>query len=190
MLAPSPPGPLAPPSTGTEEEARESEPELDGAGSGSRGAPSDAERWAQAVEAVRQASPRHGKSLSYARFLGFTAEGARVAFSAAAAFHRAQVVGMSRSLVEEALGKALGAPTKLIEETDPKAFAEAPRSIAEVEASDRATRERLIEQKVREHPATRAILRHLGGTIEHVLVLEPSEAPATAPAAADEGTEE
>jgi len=82
---------------------------------------------------------------------------------------------MSRSLVEGALEKALGRPVKLVEDSDPQAFQAAPRSIAEVEASDRATRERLVEQKVREHPATRAILRHLGGAIEHIQVLEPLE---------------
>lgn len=84
---------------------------------------------------------------------------------------------MSRSLVEGALEKALGRPIKLVEDSDPHAFQAAPRSIAEVEASDRATRERLVEQKVREHPATRAILRHLGGAIEHIQVLEPLEEP-------------
>lgn len=133
--------------------------------------------WERAVELVRQASARHGKSLSVARFLGFTAEGVRVAFPQDAAFHRAQVIGMSRTLVEHELTKALGRPIKLIEDASPEAFAQAQRSIAEVEATDRASRERAIEQKVREHPGVRAVLKHLGGSIEHIAVLEPVDKP-------------
>ena len=150
----------------------------------------DHARWTQAVDAVRQASPRHGKSLSFARFLGFTPEGARLAFAPDAAFHRSQVVGMSRALVEGELTKALGRPIKLVEDNDPKAFDGAPRSIAEVEASDRTTRERLIEAKVREHPATQAVLRHLGGAIEHVQVLEPAIERPLAPSAGEDPPDE
>ena len=142
------------------------------------------------MESVRQISPRHGKSLSFARFLGFTPEGARIAFAADAAFHRSQVVGMSRSLVEGELSKALGRPLKLIEDSNPQAFQSAPRSIAEVEAADRATRERIIEAKVREHPGTRAVLRHLGGSIEHIQVLESAPEPPAGPPPADEPSEE
>ena len=140
---------------------------------------SDAEAWGRAVDALRRASPRQGKSLSFARFLGFTPEGARIAFPRDAAFHRGQVTGMSRPLVEAELTRALGRPVRLLEQLDAEAFAQAPRSIAEVEAADRATREKRIEQKVREHPAIRAVLQHLQGTIEHVQVLEaPPERPA------------
>lgn len=99
---------------------------------------------------------------------------------------------MSRSLVESELGKALGRPMKLVEDTSPQAFQSAPRSIAEVEAADRATRERIIEEKVREHPATRAVLRHLGGGIEHIQVLDAAaDRPTTAPTEdpPDEGVE-
>jgi hypothetical protein len=133
------------------------------------------------VDAVRRAVPRQGKSLSYARFLGFAPEGARIAFPRDAAFHRAQVTGMSRALVEAELTRALGRPIRLLEQTDAEAFAQAPRSIAEVEAEGRATREKQVEQMVRAHPAIRAVLTHLGGAIEHVQVLDPTpEAPASA----------
>lgn len=149
----------------------------------------DQDKWRRAVDAVREASPRHGKSLSYARFLGFVPEGARIVFPPDAAFHRAQVVGMSRSIVEAELARALGRPTKLVEESGPQAFAQAPKSIAEVEASDRASRERGIEQKVREHPAVRNVLLHLGGAIEHISYLEPASKPAAPPASANDEAE-
>jgi hypothetical protein len=144
---------------------------------------SDHAAWERAVDGVREASVRHGKSLSVARFLGFTPEGVRVAFPADAAFHRSQVIGMSRNVVEEALSKALGRPIKLIEDTNPQAFEQAQKSIAEVEANDRQTRERAIDRKVREHPAVRAVMRHLGGGIEHISILEPvaRERPAAGP---------
>lgn len=143
---------------------------------------SDHALWERAVDTVREASARHGKSLSVARFLGFSPEGVRVAFPPDAAFHRSQIVGMSRAIVEEALTKALGRPIKLVEDTNPQAFEKAQRSIAEVETSERESREKAIDQKVRTHPAIRAVLRHLGGSIEHIAILEPAarERPAVA----------
>lgn len=145
----------------------------------------DAALWRRAVDAVREASPRHGKSLSYARFLGFTAEGARIAFPPEAGFHRAQVTGMSRAVVEAELARALKRPIKLVEDTSAQALQAAPRSIAEEEASDRATREKAINDKVRAHPALRTVVKHLGGALEHVTVLDAPARPVVA--AADEG---
>jgi hypothetical protein len=143
----------------------------------------DHERWRRAVDAVRAALPRHGKSLSYARFLGFTPDGVRVAFPPDAAFHRAQVVGMARPLVEEALAKSLGQPGKLVEEQyDARTYDAAPKSIAEVEASDRAAKEKQTEARVRSHPAVRRVLQYLGGGIEHIQYLEPlHDTPAPSP---------
>lgn len=148
----------------------------------------DDEKWRRAVDALREASPRHGKSLSNARFLGFTPEGARIAFPQDAAFHRAQITGMSRAMVEAELAKSLGRPIRLVEDTSAAALQSAPRSIAEVEQSDRNTRERSIEQKVRMHPALKNVIRHLGGAIEHIAYLEPVSRPnANAAPVADEG---
>ncbi len=141
------------------------------------------EQWRRAVEQLRNASPRHGKSLSYARFLGFVPEGVKLAFPADAAFHRAQIVGMSRSMVEGELAKSLRRPVKLIEDTNVAAIEAAPKSIAEVELKERNTRERGIDDRVKGHPALRAIARHLGGALEHIAYLEPV---AKAPRAADD----
>lgn len=147
----------------------------------------DDDRWRRAVDAVRDASPRHGKSLSYARFLGMSAEGVRIAFPPDAAFHRSQIIGMSRAMVEGELSKALGRPIKLVEDTNPQALQAAPRSIAELEANDRSTRERNITDKVKMHPALRNVLKHLGGSLEHISYLEPVARQPAANAAADEG---
>ena len=155
-----------------------------------RTAGSDEDKWKRAVESVREASPRHGKSLSYARFLGFTPEGGvRIAFPADAAFHRSQVIGMSRPMVEGELTRSLGRTIKLVEDTSVQAFASAAKSIAEVEATDRSTRERGIEDKVKAHPALRNVLKHLGGSLEHIAYLEPIARPPTAATAStpDEG---
>lgn len=153
-----------------------------------RSVATDTEKWRRAVDSVREASPRHGKSLSYARFLGFIPEGVKIAFPTDAAFHRSQVIGMSRAIVETELAKALGRPIKLVEDTNAQAILAAPKSIAEVEASDRSSREKGIDEKVRSHPALRNVLRHLGGSLEHVSYLEPTtRQPAALPTAADEG---
>jgi len=186
--APASVAPVAPPSVELHE-ADEPEPPPPVAAS-NRTVGTDAEKWRRAVEGVRQASPRHGKSLSYARFLGFTPEGVKVAFPPDAAFHRSQVIGMSRAIVETELARALGRPIKLVEDTDAATVQAAPKSIAEIEASDRNTRERSIEEKVRSHPALRSVLRHLGGALEHIAYLEPATRPAGGPVTAgpaDEG---
>ncbi len=142
-----------------------------------RAVATDEEKWKRAVEAVREASPRHGKSLSYARFLGFTPEGVRLAFPADAAFHKAQVLSMSRPMVEGELARSLARPIKIVEDNSVQAFEGAARSIAEVEATDRSTRERGIENKVKAHPALRNVLKHLGGSLEHIAYLEPVARP-------------
>lgn len=139
----------------------------------------EAEAWRQAVEAVRSKSPRHGKSLSSARFLGFTADKhLRIAFPPNAAFHRSAVFGTGRSMIEEELSAALGRPTKLVEETDTRAIAKAPQSLAEEEAQAQAERSSSIEGRVRAHPALKNVLKVLGGQVEHIQILEETPTPA------------
>jgi len=146
-----------------------------------------AERWKQAVDAVRLANPRIGKSLSFARMISLANGEARVAFPTDAGFHRATVFGHARAEIEATLGKHLGAATKLVEEKSEAAWQGAPRSVAEQEADDKATRERAIEAKVRANPAVLSVLKILGGNLEHVQVLEPAPArDETVPAAPDD----
>ena len=99
----------------------------------------------------------------------------RIAFPTAAAFHRATVFGLSRVTLETAIAKVFGKKLKLIEETNASVLEAAPtKSIAEEETTVRQTRERSIEAKVREHPAVKSLTRLLGGTVEHIQVLEPA----------------
>ena len=168
-------------------EADEPEPPAPVPAATARGPSTDDEKWRRAVDALREVSPRHGKSLSYARFLGFTPEGVRLAFPPDAAFHKSQVTGMSRPMVEGELTRALGRPIKLVEDSSVQALESAPKSIAEVEATDQSSRERGIEGKVKAHPALRNVLRHLGGALEHIAYLEPAAVIRPSAPSPDEG---
>ncbi len=145
---------------------------------------SQIERWKLAVDAVRAASPRHGKSLSHGRFVGMEPGTVRIAFPADAAFHRTTVFGMSRQLIEEELTKHFGRPTKVAEDNTAQALKAAAPSIAEDEARETSARHNAIDARVSHHPAIKSVLRILGGTVEHVQYLEPvREAPSLVPAA-------
>jgi hypothetical protein len=137
------------------------------------------ERWAGAVDFVRAQSPRHGKSLSFARFVGLSEDTLRLAFPKEASFHRATVFGASRVLIEKQLSTHWGQNVRLVEAAA-ESLVGTNLSIAETEASQRLVRENDIESKVRAHPATRAILESLGGAIEHIQVLEVTRPEATA----------
>lgn len=141
---------------------------------------STAERWRAAVDSVKAASIRHGAALSHGRLLWLRPGEVGVAYIAAHAFHRGQVMGgTGRALVEKALSEHFGRPTKLILE---EAVGEATTtlSIAEQESQARTAHQQSTEGKVRSHPAIRAVLKMLGGEIEHIQVLEP-ERPASSP---------
>lgn len=152
-------------------------------------AANDADRWKAAVEAVRLASPRHGKSLSHGRLVGLEPGTVRIAFPQDAAFHRSTVFGMSRQLIEQELTKYFGAPTRVAEDNTTVALKAAAPSIAEEEAKETAARHRDIDARISQHPAIRNVVRLLGGTVEHVQYLEPArEAPSLVrpPAAPDD----
>jgi hypothetical protein len=142
---------------------------------------SAAERWRAAVETVKAASVRHGAALSHGRLLWLRPGEVGVAYAAGAAFHRGQVMGGSgRALVEKALSEHFGRPTRLVLE-EATAEAASSLSIAEQEAQARTAHQQSTEGKVRSHPSIRAVLKMLGGEIEHIQVLEP-ERPASGPA--------
>jgi hypothetical protein len=139
------------------------------------------ERWRAAVETVKAASPRHGAALAHGRLLWLRPGEVGVGYVATAAFHRGQVTGGNgRMLVEKALAEHFGRPMKLVVE-EATGEAAASLSIAEQEAQARTAHQHSTEGKVRSHPAIRAVLKHLGGEIEHIQVLEP-ERPAAGPA--------
>lgn len=131
------------------------------------------DRFKRAVEALRQENPRLGKSFSHARFVTVDGATLKVAFPADAGFHRATVFGSGRDAIEALLSKIFGRTTKLHEDTSTAALQEAPKSIAENEASARAAREQRIEAAVRTHPSVVNVMKILGGQLELVHVLEP-----------------
>lgn len=150
-------------------------------------APTSAELWRRAVDAVRAASPRFGKSLSFGRLVSAEAGLLKIAFPPEAGFHRATVFGSAKAEIEKTVSQAIGAATRLQEDSSTSALAAAPKSIAEQELTDRAARERSIDARVRVHPAVQNILKVFGGQVEHVQILDPVPAAGTeAPAPPDD----
>ncbi len=145
-------------------------------------------QWASAVEFVRAQSPRHGKSLSFARLVGVSGHSIQVSFPKEAAFHRATVFGPNKALIESLLTAHRQQPTTLTE-VAPVEGQPAQKSIAENEASAREVRENDIEGKVRAHGSTKAVIALLGGAIEHIQVLEvaPVAEPVLLPPRDEEG---
>jgi len=141
-----------------------------------------AERWRAAVESVRTQSVRHGTALAHGRLLWLRPGEVGLAYAPNAAFHRGMVTGGSgKALVEKALSEHFGRPMKLLaQEATAETAAASPLSIAEQDAQARAAHTSSTEGKVRSHPAIRAVLKILGGEIEHIQVLEP-ERPSASP---------
>jgi len=147
---------------------------------------STVDRWRNAVDSVRDASARHAASLAHARVLWIRPGDVTVGFPARAEFHRVQLSGAGKTLVEEALSRHFGRPTKLGIEPRAEAAEGAPPSLAEQESAERAARDRGADQKLRNHPAVASILRLLGGEIEHIQPLEPERSEPPPPAEGDE----
>jgi hypothetical protein len=137
------------------------------------------ERWRAAVESVKAASPRHGTALANGRLLWLRAGEIGVGYIPTASFHRTQVAGgTGKALVEKALAEHFGRPTRLVVEDATGEAATTP-SLAEQDSQARTAYQQSTEGKVRSHPAIRAVLKHLGGEIEHIQVLEPERPPAS-----------
>ncbi len=147
---------------------------------------SAADRWKGAVEVIRNANPRLGKSLSYGRLVSLGAGDARLAFPTDAGFHRATVFGHARAELEAVLTQHLAEKIHLVEEKSEAAYLAANRSVAEQETHAKLTRERDIEAKVRENPAVLSVLRVLGGSLEHVQVLDANATREEAPSTPDD----
>lgn len=139
------------------------------------------ERWRAAVESVKAASIRHGAALAHGRLLWLRAGEVGVAYISSAAFHKAQVMGgTGKALIEKALAEHFGRPTRLVvEDATGEAATTTGPSIAEQDAQARTAHQQSTEGKVRSHPAIRAVLKILGGEIEHIQVLEPERPPAS-----------
>jgi len=137
------------------------------------------------IEAVRLKSPRHAKSLAFGRLVRLGGGEVVIAFPKDADFHRATVTGgIGKQIIDEAVTSQLGSGTRLV--VDQNAAAEAAPSIAEQEAKERAAHERGVESRVRNHPATQAAMRILGGELEHIQVLERDRPDVPEPELTDE----
>jgi DNA polymerase III subunit gamma/tau len=129
------------------------------------------ERWRAALDTVARESSRHAASLKQGRVLHLREGEVGLAFRPDAGFHRTTVTGQSgRQVVERLLSLHFGRPTRLL--VDDRAAPGGEKSLAELDAEERAEHERATGQSVRSHPAIVATLRILGGELEHIQVLE------------------
>ena len=139
------------------------------------------ERWRAAVESVKATSVRHGTALANGRLQSMKAGEIVLGFPPSAAFHKAAVTAAAgKATVDAALAAHFGRPVKLTIQ-DVAQAQEAHGlglSISEQDSHSRATHEKTTEGKVRSHASVRAILKMLGGEIEHIQVYEPERPPA------------
>lgn len=142
--------------------------------------PMSAARWKAAVEHVRAGSSRHGISLAFGRLAKIAPGEVTLYYPPEGAFHRTVVSSQSgKALVEKLLAEVFQQPTRvLLTETAPAGTEVS--SIGETEVRERVQREKAVDAGIRSHPSVRAVLRMLGGEIEHVQVLE-QERPAPRP---------
>jgi len=139
---------------------------------------SQQERWRAAVESVKQSVPRQGKSLAFGRLLWIRPGEIAVGYTKADDFHRSAVSGSGKGVIERALSDFFQKPTVLLIQNAPDLPPEAlPKSLAEQDAQERAVHEKSTDVRVRSHPALRAVLRILGGEVEHIQIYE-QERPA------------
>lgn len=144
------------------------------------------ERWRAAVETVKSTSVRHGTALANGRLQSMKAGEIVLGFPPSAAFHKAAVVSPGgKATVDAALASHFGRAVKLTITDVPQTQDALPggmgQSLSEVDTQTRNTHEKSTEGKVRSHASVRAILKMLGGEIEHIQVYEPERPPASLP---------
>ena len=148
------------------------------------------ERWKAALETVRKANPRLADSLSHARPLWLRPGEVAVAFAGPqAGFHRMQTERpAARAELDKALASHFARPTALKIEKDAPAEIEeaAPLSPAQEAQGLRSAREQRLQKAAREHPAVKAALSLLGGSLQEVRVREEIPRPADEPESFDE----
>jgi hypothetical protein len=144
------------------------------------------ERWRAAVETVKAASVRHGTALANGRLQSMRAGEIVLGYPPSAAFHKAAVAApVGKATVDAALASHFGKAVKLTITDVPQTQDALPGgmglSLSEVDTQTRNTHEKTTEGKVRSHASVRAILKMLGGEIEHIQVYEPERPPANLP---------
>jgi hypothetical protein len=137
------------------------------------------ERWRAAVESVKAAAPRHGAALANGRLVSMRAGEIVLGFLPAAGFHRTAVTSPGgKTTIDKALAEHFGRAVKLTVQEVSADDTRTGLSLAEQDAQSRAAHEKSTEGKVRSHPAVRAVLKLLGGEIEHIQVYEPERTSA------------
>ncbi|MFP2932836.1 DNA polymerase III subunit gamma/tau, partial [Pyxidicoccus sp. 3LG] len=140
------------------------------------------DRWRAAVETVKSASPRHGAALANGRLVSMRAGEIVLGFLPTAGFHKTAVSSPGgKAAVDKALAEHFGRPVKLTIQDVSSDDARMGPSLAEQDAQSRAAHEKSTDNKVRSHPAVRAVLKFLGGEIEHIQVYEPERPSAVPP---------
>ncbi|MBL0692751.1 hypothetical protein JJE73_03915 [Comamonas sp. JC664] len=141
------------------------------------------ERWRAAVDTVKSSHPRQGAALANGRLMSMRNGEIVLGFLPVAGFHRMAVNSTAgKAAVDRALAEHFGRAVKLtLQDVAPDDPRLGP-SLAEQDAQSREAHEKNTDSKVRSHPAVRAVLKFLGGEIEHIQVYEP-ERPGAVPAA-------
>ncbi|WP_205525370.1 DNA polymerase III subunit gamma/tau [Pyxidicoccus trucidator] len=141
------------------------------------------DRWRAAVETLKGTSLRHGTALANGRLMSMKAGEIILGYLPTAGLHRMTVsAAAGKAVIDKALAEHFGRPVKLSFQDITADDTRATLSIAEQDAQSRSNHEKSTEGKVRGHPAVRAVLKFLGGEIEHIQVYEP-ERPSAVPTA-------
>ena len=146
------------------------------------------DRWRAVIDTVKFESPRHAASLSHAHLLWIRPGQVGVWYRPEAGFHRTSVSAASgKASVDKLLSLHFGVTTRLVIEGKAEdRAAPAGSTVAQLDAQNKADREKTADNSVRAHPALRAIFRHLGGELEHVSFVEPDTRPTAEPEPPDE----
>lgn len=138
------------------------------------------ERWRAAIEVVQEkVGARQAAALKQARLLGLKPGEVLLGFLPSHGLHRSAVMGPQQPRIAQALSEYFSTPTRLVAQDVSPQEPSGLQSIAEQEQQHREAHKNSTEGMVRSHPAVHAVLRLLGGEIEHIQVYEPVRSPST-----------
>lgn len=138
------------------------------------------ERWRAAIEVVQEkVGVRQAAALKQARLLGLKPGEVLLGFLPSHGLHRSAVMGPQQPRIAQALSEHFGTPTRLVAQDVSPQEPAGLQSVAEQEQQHREAHKNSTEGMVRSHPAIHAVLRLLGGEIEHIQVYEPVRSPST-----------
>lgn len=127
------------------------------------------------VEEIRAGAPRLGASLAFGRLVELSSKEVVLSFPKDAAFHRTTVDGSARAQIEKLASTHLRRPIQIRIVDSAATGGIASLSPAEEDAKQDAERTKQVEALVRAHPAVNAVLRTLGGEIEHIEIVQDTD---------------